>query len=79
MNIRIPLYIDVNTGLNRCGMEPGEETASLALEISSLPGIEVVALMTHAGHVYVKPNVESCRKVAVAEAEALNLNEDKRL
>ena len=71
MNRRIPLYIDVNTGLNRCGREPGEETAELVTAIGSLPGVEVVALMTHAGHAYAKTDAEGRREVAVAEAEAL--------
>ena len=71
MNRRIPLYIDVNTGLDRCGREPGEETAALALAIGALPGVEVVALMTHAGHAYAETNAHGRREVAVAEAEAL--------
>lgn len=71
LHIRIPLYIDVNTGLNRCGKEPGEETAALALEIGTLPGIEVMSLMTHAGHVYSAARGQDCLEIAAAEAEAL--------
>ncbi|WP_256756895.1 alanine racemase [Cohnella sp. WQ 127256] len=71
LKLRIPLYIDVNSGLNRCGKEPGEETAKLAQQIGQLPGIEVVALMTHAGQAYSKSRGEDCREVAHTEAEAL--------
>lgn len=68
---RIPLYVDVNTGLNRLGKEPGEETAELVATIATLPGIEVTGLMTHAGHVYGKTGDDACRSVARHEAESL--------
>ncbi|MBD2848288.1 alanine racemase [Paenibacillus sp. IB182496] len=68
---RIPLYIDVNTGLNRCGMEPGPETAELVQAISGLPGVSVAALMTHAGHAYAESDREGARRVAREEALAL--------
>ena len=35
LKLRVPLYLDVNSGLNRCGKEPREETAELAVEIAS--------------------------------------------
>ncbi|MFC5401274.1 alanine racemase [Cohnella soli] len=69
--MRIPLYLDVNTGLNRCGLEPGLPSAELALQISALPGVDVNGLMTHAGHSYGCGDAEGARKVAFAEAEAL--------
>lgn len=68
---RIPLYVDVNTGLNRCGREPGEETAELVTEIAALPGVEVVGLMTHGGHSYGKTTPEGLREIARQEAEGL--------
>jgi D-serine deaminase-like pyridoxal phosphate-dependent protein len=68
---RIPLYIDVNTGLNRCGREPGEETVRLVKEISRLPGVKVTGLMTHSGHAYGKSAIEDIRPIAVLEAESL--------
>lgn len=71
LNRKIPLYVDVNTGLNRCGREPGEETAELVQQISELPGVVVAALMTHAGHAYGKPGAE--QRLEVARQEALDL------
>ncbi|WNQ13281.1 alanine racemase [Paenibacillus aurantius] len=68
---RIPLYLDVNSGLNRCGKEPGEETADLGVQIAKLPGIRLAALMTHAGHAYGQSRREDCLEIALAEAEAL--------
>ncbi|WP_167357163.1 alanine racemase [Paenibacillus pectinilyticus] len=71
MKLRVPLYVDVNSGLNRCGKEPGIETAELALAIAKLPGIRLAALMTHAGQAYSKRRADDCLEVALAEAEAL--------
>lgn len=71
LKLRVPLYVDVNSGLNRCGKEPGEETAELALAIAKLSGIRLAALMTHAGQSYSKSRADECLEVALAEAEAL--------
>ncbi|NOU96169.1 amino acid processing protein [Paenibacillus sp. LMG 31456] len=71
LKLRIPLYLDVNSGLNRCGKQPGDETAELALQIAKLRGIKLAALMTHAGHAYGKSSPDDCLEVARTEAEAL--------
>ncbi|GIP34995.1 alanine racemase [Paenibacillus sp. J2TS4] len=71
LNRRIPLYVDVNTGLNRCGMEPGEETGELVKQIAQLPGVEVRALMTHGGYSYSKTSEDELRSAARQEAELL--------
>lgn len=67
----IKLYIDVNTGLNRCGKEPGEETVQLVQEIAALPYVHVVGLMTHGGFAYGKKSQEQVRDAAKIEAEGL--------
>ncbi|MGO4496306.1 alanine racemase [Paenibacillus sp. 2RAB27] len=77
LGVRIPLYLDVNSGLNRCGREPGAESAELGLRIGELPGLDLIGLMTHAGHVYGKPAAEGCREVAHAEAHALLLTQEQ--
>src|SRR5690606_40283383 len=45
------LFIDVDTGLRRMGLAPGMPTVELAERIARVPGLEVVGLMSHAGHV----------------------------
>lgn len=67
----IPLYIDINSGLHRCGREPGEASADLVVDISRLPGVTVTGLMTHAGHVYGKGTDEECLQTAREEAASL--------
>ncbi|WP_010269000.1 alanine racemase [Paenibacillus senegalensis] len=68
---RIPLYVDVDTGLGRCGLAPGEPTAELAAQISLLPGVEIVGLMTHSGHAYSCETEADLRQAARHEAESL--------
>jgi len=67
----IPVYVDVDSGLNRCGREPGEPSAELALELARLPGIRVAGLMTHAGYAYNCRSEAEVRAAARREAQAL--------
>lgn len=71
MGRRIPLYVDVNTGLGRCGLEPGEPTVELVKQIAALPGVEVTGLMTHSGHAYGKTTEDDVRTIAFNEANDL--------
>ncbi|TCM98728.1 D-serine deaminase-like pyridoxal phosphate-dependent protein [Paenibacillus sp. BK033] len=71
LNYRIPLYVDVNTGLNRCGGEPGEETAALIRQMAGMPGVEVRGLMTHGGHAYGKKSLSELREAAAEEVGGL--------
>lgn len=73
----ILLYIDVNSGLNRCGKEPGEPTAELVKRIAQLPNVRVTGLMTHSGHAYGLTGADAIREAAKQEAESLLLT--KRL
>jgi D-serine deaminase-like pyridoxal phosphate-dependent protein len=48
----VQVYLEVDTGLNRCGLPRGADLISLAKEITRLPNLELVGIFTHAGHVY---------------------------
>jgi D-serine deaminase-like pyridoxal phosphate-dependent protein len=48
----VPVLIEVDTGLHRLGRPPGEASAALAIHVSEIAGVEVVGLLTHAGHAY---------------------------
>lgn len=69
----ISVLIEVDTGLHRMGRPPGEATSSLAVEVAEVPGIEVVGLLTHAGHAYRAADAAELRHAA--EREALDLLE----
>src|SRR5665213_2269273 len=50
-NIWIPVYIDLNIGQNRTGIEPGE-ALQLYKDCDRLPGIKVIGLHAYDGHLH---------------------------
>ncbi len=48
---RVPIYLEVDTGLHRVGVPPGRAAVELARAIARLSGVEIVAVTTHGGHV----------------------------
>ncbi|MFF5205731.1 alanine racemase [Streptosporangium sp. NPDC000396] len=64
----IEVLVEVDTGLGRLGRPPGEPTARLVRDIARIPGIEVVGLLTHAGHSY---RAADPRAAAVHEVSSL--------
>ena len=48
--VRIRVVVEVNSGMNRCGVEPGETAVELALEVAALPGIQLAGAMAWEGH-----------------------------
>lgn len=63
----VPVLVEVDTGLHRLGRLPGAPTVELAVEIARVPGIEVLGLLTHAGHAYWSPGGAELRAIARAE------------
>jgi D-serine deaminase-like pyridoxal phosphate-dependent protein len=50
--VRVPMRIEVDTGLGRAGTRSQEEALSLARTISEEPGAEFDGIFTHEGHLY---------------------------
>lgn len=48
--LRMPVYLDLNLGMNRTGMPPGPEASELYAFCSTLPGIEPLGLHAYDGH-----------------------------
>jgi D-serine deaminase-like pyridoxal phosphate-dependent protein len=63
----VPVLVEVDTGLHRMGRAAGEPSARLALDIASVPGVEVVGLLTHAGHAYRASDTDELRTIATRE------------
>lgn len=62
--VRLRVLIEVNVGLNRCGVEPGQPVVDLAGYIAGLPGLRLVGVMTWEGHI---PMIPSEQKPAAVE------------
>src|SRR5262245_11021105 len=52
----IGVLIEVNIGMNRCGVEPGEPALALAKQIQRTPGLRFVGLQGYAGHLQLMPD-----------------------
>jgi D-serine deaminase-like pyridoxal phosphate-dependent protein len=67
-----PVYIEVDTGLRRCGVDPaGDAGPSIARAISEAKGLAFAGLFTHEGHAYSGKTPEGVRAVAAQVKETL--------
>jgi D-serine deaminase-like pyridoxal phosphate-dependent protein len=48
--LELPVMVEVDTGLTRCGVQPGAPARELAHQIARLPGLSFAGLLTHEGH-----------------------------
>jgi len=48
--LTLRLLIEVNIGLNRVGVQPGEPTLRLAQQIEEMPGVTLAGIMGYEGH-----------------------------
>jgi D-serine deaminase-like pyridoxal phosphate-dependent protein len=67
----IAYLIEINSGLNRCGVSPGRETVELAKAAAALPGIKFKGIFTHAGQVYGKTSLEEVKSVSQFESQTM--------
>ena len=49
-SITLPVYVEINMGGNRCGVEPGEPAAELAARVAALPGLRFEGLQGYEGN-----------------------------
>jgi len=70
--VEIPLLVEVNGGMNRAGIEPGEATVELAHQIHSTPGLRLDGLMAWEGHTLALP--EDQREAGIHKAVGLLLS-----
>jgi D-serine deaminase-like pyridoxal phosphate-dependent protein len=65
------VWIKVNSGLNRCGVEPGQEAAELAKTIQSLANLRLGGIFTHAGQSYGASSFSEIEEIGRREAAAV--------
>ncbi|HWI57646.1 MAG TPA: DSD1 family PLP-dependent enzyme, partial [Bacillota bacterium] len=74
----IPVLIEVDIGMRRCGVAPGAPTLALAQEIGRLPGLRLDGLQAYEGHLVTLPDLEERRR-RVGEAFAPVLQTRRQL
>jgi D-serine deaminase-like pyridoxal phosphate-dependent protein len=67
---RLPVLIEVDTGLRRCGVSP-EEVLDFAREINALPGLSLVGVFTYPGQVYDCRNENEVEGIAAYECRIM--------
>lgn len=65
------VLVKVDSGLHRCGLEPGPQLDSLVSWLQSLPGINLRGLLTHAGHVYGCSDAAAVAEIGRQEGELM--------
>ena len=67
--VELDVLVEVNTGMNRCGVEPGEGAVQLARVASDLPGLRFRGIQAYEGHlVNIQNDDERAGRVAEAMA-----------
>lgn len=67
----VDVYIEVDTGLGRCGHKPGQETIDVVKQMKYLSGIRVIGVMTHEGHSWVTTEPSEREKIIKETSSAL--------
>jgi D-serine deaminase-like pyridoxal phosphate-dependent protein len=72
----LPVLLEIDSGMHRTGVEP-DMAGQLGAKIAALSGLEVIGILTHAGHAHdvtAQPEIEA---VARHEAAAMRLARDE--
>lgn len=71
-DLTVPVYIEIDVGLNRCGVSPvGSKVEDLARRLASHRSLGFKGLLSHAGHAYGARGPDQVREVAAAERSLL--------
>jgi len=64
--VSVRVLVEVDVGMGRCGVEPGEPAVALARQVASSPGLIFEGLMGYEGHAVLRPTFEERREKAEA-------------
>jgi D-serine deaminase-like pyridoxal phosphate-dependent protein len=67
----LPVLIEVDVGMNRCGVKTADEAVSLAKKIDKAPGIKLAGIMGYEGHIIFTFDRDDREKAARGCMEAL--------
>lgn len=67
----IDVWIKINSGLDRCGIEPGPNVVELAKKVSDFSKLNLTGIFTHAGHSYAASSVDEINKIGTYEGEVI--------
>jgi D-serine deaminase-like pyridoxal phosphate-dependent protein len=69
--VSIRVVVEVNTGMDRCGVQPGESALTLAKQIDALPGLRFSGVMGWEGHTVGIPDPDEKKRSIHRAVESL--------
>jgi D-serine deaminase-like pyridoxal phosphate-dependent protein len=78
-NLSVPVFIDLNVGMNRTGISPGDGAIQLFEYCKNLKGIKITGLHAYDGHIRDTDFEEKKKKCDEALAAVQKLNEQLKL
>ena len=66
--LTIEYLIEINSGLNRCGVLPGKEAVELFQAVDTLPSLRFKGIFTHAGQVYGADSLSQVKEISRSES-----------
>ncbi len=67
----LKVLIEIDSGLERCGVSVGNELIDLAQRVIAAPGLALSGIFTHAGQVYAASTREKIQQIGQYEAEIM--------
>jgi D-serine deaminase-like pyridoxal phosphate-dependent protein len=69
--LTIEYLIEINSGLNRCGVLPGKNAVELFQAVATLPSLRFKGIFTHAGQVYGADSLSEVKEVSRVESKIM--------
>jgi D-serine deaminase-like pyridoxal phosphate-dependent protein len=69
--LTVDYLMEINSGLNRCGVLPGKDAVELYQAIHALPSLRFKGIFTHAGQVYGAGSLAEVREISRHESEIM--------
>ena len=71
VGVTIRVLIEVNTGMDRAGLDPGKPVLDFAQSIATLPGIDLAGVMSWEGHALEVEDLEERREAVLKAVRSL--------
>jgi D-serine deaminase-like pyridoxal phosphate-dependent protein len=65
----LDVYIKINSGFDRCGLNNIHDIFKLATFINSLAGLNLIGILTHAGQVYAAKDIIEVKEIGIHEGQ----------
>jgi D-serine deaminase-like pyridoxal phosphate-dependent protein len=75
--VSLRVLVEVDVGMGRCGVHPGDPAVALARQVTTSPGLIFEGVMGYEGHAVMRPTLEERRERAEASMALLTGTKDQ--